>query len=940
MLRFVLRKLIHKKWMAACLLIGNILLVSIASCNPMYTEAVLQRMLDTRVNDYIADNNRYPGAVTMTGSAQRRDESEERSQRFFETDALAMALPEEVGVPALYQVRHFYADALRLDPDVPRAIKDSRTVSIGFLSDMAEHVTMVAGDLWQKGRGEDGCYDVIISQTAMASLDLLLGETFTSPNAVDETGAPLRLRVAGVFANSSDDDLYWVRTPLAYRGEVFLAEEDFRVLFLSGPNLRFALGGYWYNVLDCAAMRAVNVAAMSEALAEAALPFNGSNNFRYFDYIGGIFSEHLVKAEKVRATLMVLQVPIFVLLAAFIFMVARQMLEMEQAEIAILKSRGAGRGQIIGVYLLQSAVLALAGAAVGLPLGVWLCQVLGSANAFLEFVSRKALDVRVNANALIFTGAAVAVSILTMSLPVLRYAKVSIVNQKQARHRRSETPLWQKFGLDFALLAVSLYGLYSFNSQKAVLAERVADGAGLDPLLFLCSSLFILGAGLVAVRVAPIVAWLIYKLGSRLWSPALYASFLRVLRTRRSQGFIMVFLVMTIALGMFNARAARTVNSNEENRLRYLCGTDIVLRESWDNNADQLGENSTEKLMYDEPDFDRFTTLEGAESVTRVLITNTGAVATTSKSAKNITIMGINTREFGQTIRFQEGLLPEHINVFLNAISQNTHAVLISRNFADYMGLKLGDSFNYRSDLGQSVRAVVYGIVEYWPGYNSLTRSMGADGQYRSTEHYLIVAHLSQLQSAWGVTPYHVWIRARDGDTSFIYDLIREKDLRLTYFIDLSDQLVSLKNDPIFQGTNGILTVGFIVALTLCAVGFLMYWVLSIQSRALQFGIFRAMGMTLREILSMLINEQVFISGVSIATGAVVGVLASRLFIPLIQISYAPVEEVIPLEVVNEASDAARMFGVVGVMILVCMAVLGVLISRIHVSQALKLGED
>ena len=59
--------------------------------------------------------------------------------------------------------------------------------------------------------------------------------------------------------------------------------------------------------------------------------------------------------------------------------------------------------------------------------------------------------------------------------------------------------------------------------------------------------------------------------------------------------------------------------------------------------------------------------------------------------------------------------------------------------------------------------------------------------------------------------------------------------------------------------------------LLLCATGFLIYWILSIQSRALQFGIFRAMGMSLREILSMLINEQLFISVSSIAVGAGIG---------------------------------------------------------------------
>ena len=148
------------------------------------------------------------------------------------------------------------------------------------------------------------------------------------------------------------------------------------------------------------------------------------------------------------------------------------------------------------------------------------------------------------------------------------------------------------------------------------------------------------------------------------------------------------------------------------------------------------------------------------------------------------------------------------------------------------------------------------------------------------------------------------------------------------------------KNDPMFQGTNGILTVGFIVVLLLCTTGFLIYWILSIQSRSLQFGIFRAMGMSLREILSMLINEQIFISGTSIATGAAIGILASKLYIPLIQLAYAASDNVLPLSIITDQSDFAKLFSVIGIVMLICMVILGVIISRIKIAQALKLGED
>ena len=61
MLRFVIRKMVSKKWMVLALLIGNILLVSITASNPMYTQAVLQRTLLTSFNNYLAEKNRNPG---------------------------------------------------------------------------------------------------------------------------------------------------------------------------------------------------------------------------------------------------------------------------------------------------------------------------------------------------------------------------------------------------------------------------------------------------------------------------------------------------------------------------------------------------------------------------------------------------------------------------------------------------------------------------------------------------------------------------------------------------------------------------------------------------------------------------------------------------------------------------------------------------------------
>ena len=79
------------------------------------------------------------------------------------------------------------------------------------------------------------------------------------------------------------------------------------------------------------------------------------------------------------------------------------------------------------------------------------------------------------------------------------------------------------------------------------------------------------------------------------------------------------------------------------------------------------------------------------------------------------------------------------------------------------------------------------------------------------------------------------------------------------------------------------------------------------------------------EILSMLVNEQFFISGASIAAGVAVGQIGSKLFVQLIQIAYSSADKVIPLEIISASGDYVRLGAVIGLMIVVCMAVLAVL---------------
>lgn len=940
MIRFIKQKLIHKKWMVVCLLIGNILLAAIASSNPMYRDAALEKTLKSKYSAYIEKKNAYPGVITFQASM---DAGKGHEEEFKEMQNTAENSAETLGVDQKYLVSLYETSKLRGDFLQSRGNKTStKSMRIAALSGISDHIQILAGENCGDQLLEDGSIPVILSQRAMTKLDVILGDVIEFAKLKKTDGTGIKIKIVGVFDASDYEDCYWVKGPSDYYLEVFMNEKLFQETFVNLENQQYNVTALWHQVFDYENVLPSEINTLVDQTEElCSMSKSRFTNVKEPDYLE-VLREYQTAAKKVYTTLLILQIPVLALLLAFIFMISRQMLDLEQNEIALLKSRGSSKKQILFIYFLQSLILSVMSSIVGVPLGYFLTKALGSTNGFLEFIQRKALHVRLSPEVLLYTLGAILVSVAFMVLPVIKDANVTIVNVKHKKNN-NEHNIFSRVYLDVILLAVSLYGLYSFSARRNELMTSMLEGDSIDPFLFICSSLFIISASLVGLRLQPLLIKLVYYIGRKYWKPAFFASFLQIIRTRKKQGFMMVFLMFTVSLGIFNATVARTILSNSEKGIRYSTGTDLVLQQPWEDNSLILSYYPDLELTYTEPDFGVYESMEGVEAASKVYRNDEIQTSYNKKSGDSevrTTLMAIDTKSFGETVSdFQQDLLPVHINRYLNAMAKRTDAVLLSMNYHKKHGIEIGDRITFTNDEGVEAEGVVYGFFEYFPGYVAQSHSLNEEETLVTTENYLIVANLAQIQHTYGLRPYQVWLKT-SGTSRFIYDYAKEKNITYTTFEDVSSKMIAVKNDALFQETNGILTMSFIVILILCCTGFLIYWILSIRQRELLFGVFRAMGMTKREVIQMLINEQIFSSGVSILIGTVIGLLASRMFVPLVQIFYASTDQAIPLEVVNKALDMVRLFSIIGIVIIICMVVLGRLISRINISQALKLGED
>lgn len=936
MLGIMLQKLWHKKWMAVCMLLGSILLVATVVSFPLYRNAAFDRMLQDEYSRYLDETGKWPviNKMLMTAKKDIGGATITRMENFTNGIYGELGLNEEVTV-MYYLLTKTKAHSL-----MDRGREGEFELRPGYLSNIQDHSRIIAGEGFSEtGVSKNGAYEVIISEATMVEQNLIIGETIEFEGVKDKDGKKLVVEIVGVFDAIDRKEFYWQVSPETITNALIFKDDVFRELFLGDRASQYTITCTYYALSDYKAMTAAMVDTVYNSITYLMNESPYRATISKCDYVG-VLETYKAKQTRIDTTLFILQIPVLILLCAFLMMISSQMYDMERNEISVIKSRGASGGQIFRLYLYQSMFLSAIGTVLGLLLGGVFCRLLGSADNFLQFNFERELTVKYTKDVMLYALASFAVSIIIMAVPAIKHSKVSIVKLKQQKAAKKRS-WWEIIFLDIIFLGISIYGFYNYSTNTAAMTERVLRGKPLDPLLYVSSSLFILGTGLLVLRLQPLIVKGIYALGSKWWRPASYASFMETLKNGRKQQFIMLFMILTVSLGIFNATVARTILQNARDNQEYVDGVDIIVYEKWSNNASSQSTENQIEFRYFEPDYSKYAKLTGARKYTRVLYDEGASVKLSGKESYAATVMGIHTKEFGQSTWVDEELLGRPYYEILNELALEPNGVILSSNMATKFNFKVGDKIDFTNSDGSTTSGKILSFVSYWPGYVPTNVTVNEQDEVVKTDNYLIVANLSTLQQYWGITPYQVWITTKDDSTSeYIYKWINENDVPVKKFTDRDKNIENVTKDPLLQGTNGILTMSFIVTIILCVVGYLIYWIMSIRSREMIFGILRANGLHKGEIFHMLILEQIFSGIFAALTGIVIGNISAKMFVPMLQSAYAAANQVLPMKLITNAGDMARLYGVTGAGMVLCLFILTMIVFKLNVAKALKLGEE
>ncbi|TKC15425.1 ABC transporter permease [Robertmurraya kyonggiensis] len=953
-LKIIIRKILNNRWLVGSLFLGLLITSSLVSSIPTYSSSVLSKLLLKELEDYQVKNDKYPGEYSYL--IQFPSAEEDQKSLVNELKKTSTNLTNEVNLPIEATLTMMSTAPLAIANEDSSNLKEQKFGSILSFSDLKKHIEITDGN-WPNAPTKDGIYEVLVPESALKKRDIVLNTTFLAGKDNEQ----IVIKPVGTFKAKDERDPYWFTSPDSYNEDFFLPEETFETAFVNGDSQKIESIRF-YTAFDYHAVSVNQLESLvgMEKRTKAAVSEITDGKLIVNFPAQNIITNYFDKSGQLKTMLWSLNVPLFIMLGIYLYMVTKLIIDRQRNEIAILNSRGAKRVQILLIYLIEIGLLGTVAFIIGPFLGLWLCKILGATNGFLEFVQRSSLQTKLLKESFLYSFLAVLACIFMMMIPIYQASRQNIVHHKRTAFRVVGNVGWYTVFIEIALLGISVYGWTIFNRrQKELLAlGDTANSFTVDPLLFFVPAAFVIGLGLLMLRIYPFLLKGINRLGKKYFSLSFYSTLIQVSRSAKQYLYLMLFLILTIAVGVFSASAARTINNNLEEQIRYGNGADVAVQVRWDsvtsggvsspvgptgspsetsteNQEEEEAVTGVRETIYAEPPYDPFLKLKSAEHVTKVFQKEDVTIDAKGESISSVNMMAIDSKDFGETAWFKPSLLSHHWYQYLNLLAKEPSAVLLSKTAASNLGVKEGDYLTISSNGTTPVEFVVFGIIEYWPGFNPL---QSEEDKPAST---LVVANLSYVQNMIGLEPYEVWLKVKDGATrETLYQELKETGLPLTNVADVQPQLVEMKNSAFLLGINGTLSLGFLISIMVTFIGFLIYWILTMKSRSLQYGIYRAMGIPLRQLIAILLYEQLLTSGIACLLGIGIGSITSTIFVPMFQLSFNPKDVVPPFQVIFDAGDEWTIYGFVLVTLLIGLAILALILKNIRISQAIKLGED
>ena len=951
------QRLLYEPGLTLALLAGWLAAVALIAAIPMYTDAINQALLRKELQNN--ENSRRPAFAFFFNYTSSSNKAQ-WDQYFALNQAMDTTLAQELALPVQTTMHYAKSDLFQLFPVVgvngERGAEPLGRVNLGFITDLEKQSKLLEGALpaatWSPGQP----LEVLVTQPFAEKLGLQVHETYVLFNSAGVKGAArdisMSIRIAGIWQALDEKAPFWYIQPSAFETTLLIAPETYtHLLHDEIPRPLYELG--WYRVFDGESVRAENVSAFLRRITVVE------------NHIGRLLPGARLSLSPISALqryqlavsaqsllILLLGLPVIGLILLFIALIASSMVERQQLEISILKSRGSSSSQIATIYFLQGITLCGCSLALGLPLGWLTAQAMGSTRQFLTFDRVVPLSVAITSASVQYAVLAVVIALAVTLAPALRAARMTIVAAKQLSGRAQRRARFAHIGFDLLLILAAWYGYYLLagKGSLAQLKWGQKNDPWENPLLFVAPTLFLLAGARLYLSLLPATLYLLERIASWLPGTTTLLALRNLARNSQQYSALITLLLLTAGLGTYITSFARTLDDNLIARTYYRIGAKISLIEDAGvidgdisaqpalGNTETTTQNKTTTLPGDKAKgLPSWAILPASEHLRVAGVRAFARVGRYPANVKvadqvvNATLLGIDREDFPRVAYFRRDFAPLALGTLMNELALEPAGILVSRAFLQKNALQIGNSIELRGLIAGASQPLLFkivGVLDLFPT------------AYPADEEFF-VANLEYIfNELGGPIPYEVWLAVDDQLQPATLSAELEKvGFKILQLDDVRAEIATEQTRPARIGLFGFLSLGFIVTTLLSIFALATHASLMYQRRYVQLGTLRAIGLSARQVAATLAGEQIVTTTVGIFGGAFLGLLCSEIFIPFMQLGYAKVDLIPPFAVVIAWREVVYAVGIMLGASLVITTSVAWLLARLRMFQAIKLGE-
>jgi len=454
----------------------------------------------------------------------------------------------------------------------------TQLVVFGAFEAIEEHADLVDGGWPAEGQEP---MQTSVSTAVAERMGIRIGDTLT---VASQRGADraLTTEVVGLWRPSDATDPYWDPDGLAVtgiseassfvtHGPLVVGWDDLVGRTVSGDiGVEFRVLPNFDNLAvdDVNWMRS-DTAALDRRLTDA---MGDRAFFQVETRLDDILAEANRSLLVSRSGVVVLTIQFAVLAGYALLLVAGLLIDQRRVETALLRSRGAGPGQVALFSLIEALILVVPAVLIAPWLASWILNLLNVAGPLADAGIR--IAPAINGATMLATALAGLAAVVGLVLPALGAGR-GLAAVRQTISRQGSRTLAQRLGLDLALVVLAAIGLWQLRVYGAPLTQSVRGTIGLDPLLVAAPAIGLLAGSILALRIVPLAAELAERLlvGRRGLVAPLGARQLarRPLRYTRSA----LLLMLAAALGTFAGAYASTWTRSQADQAAYRAASDV-----------------------------------------------------------------------------------------------------------------------------------------------------------------------------------------------------------------------------------------------------------------------------------------------------------------------------------------------------------------------------